>query len=208
MIVLLPLGFAGALRAENPGDEVVVVYNTRVPESKRVADYYAERRHVPTNQIFGFALSTGDDMSRQEYRNSLERPLADALENRKLWHIASEVYPSTNGQPPRVVWQVKESKIRYAVLCYGVPFRITHDPDLKESVTENLRPEMRRNGAAVDSELAFLPCIEQRLPLTGPLNNPFYGATNAASLHPTNGILLVARLDGPSAAIARGQVGS
>ena len=36
--------------------------------------------------------------------------------------------------------------------------------------------------------------------------NPFYAATNRAALHPTNGLLLVTRLDGPSAAIARGLV--
>jgi hypothetical protein len=29
------------LRAANPGDEVIVIYNTRVAESKGVADYYA-----------------------------------------------------------------------------------------------------------------------------------------------------------------------
>ncbi len=33
-----------------------------------------------------------------------------------------------------------------------------------------------------------------------------YGATNAAAVDPTNGVLIVARLDGPSAAIARGLV--
>jgi uncharacterized protein (TIGR03790 family) len=65
---------------------------------------------------------------------------------------------------------------------------------------------MRRNEAAVDSELALLPLIEERLPLSGPLRNPAYGVTNAALLHPTNGILVVTRLDGPSPHIARGLV--
>jgi tetratricopeptide (TPR) repeat protein len=42
--------------------------------------------------------------------------------------------------------------------------------------------------------------------LTGPFPNWLYGVTNAAMLDPTNGILLVARLDGPTADIARGLV--
>jgi tetratricopeptide (TPR) repeat protein len=42
--------------------------------------------------------------------------------------------------------------------------------------------------------------------LSGPLPNRAYGATNTAQLNPTNGILLVARLDGPSPEIARGLV--
>ena len=58
----------------------------------------------------------------------------------------------------------------------------------------------------MDSELALLPNIEQHLPLTGPMRNPYYTITNAAWLQATNGILLVARLDGPSASIARGLV--
>ena len=56
---------------------------------------------------------------------------------------------------------VLESKIRYAVLCYGVPLRILKDPTIKEEVEEQLRPELRRNEAAVDSELACLPLLER-----------------------------------------------
>ena len=36
------------------GDEVVVVYNSRVPESKAVAEYYAQVRQVPEKQILRF----------------------------------------------------------------------------------------------------------------------------------------------------------
>jgi hypothetical protein len=62
-----------------------------------------------------------------------------------------------------------------------------------------LRPELRRNGAAVDSELACLPQLAMpAITLAGPHFNPLYGTTNAAMLHPTNGILLVTRLDGPT----------
>src|SRR5205814_718251 len=83
---------------------------------------------------------------------------------------------------------------------------IEHDPTVKEKITETLRPELRRNGAAVDSELALLPCLEQHLPLTGFVGNPYYTVTNATRFHPTNGVLMVARLDGPSADIAKGIV--
>ena len=63
-----------------------------------------------------------------------------------------------------------------------------------------------RNEASVDSELAWLPLVHMDMPLSGPLPNWTYGATNIAQLDPTNGILLVARLDGPSADIAEGLV--
>jgi uncharacterized protein (TIGR03790 family) len=203
-VLLFPAGVFSA-RADS-GAEVVVVYNTRVPESKNVAEYYASRRHVPANQMVGFSLSAGEEMSRDEFRDSLQKPLAKWLEEKNLWHIRLRTVPPTNDIPGRIEWVVITSKIRYAVLCYGVPVRIAPDPNLNENTPENLRPEFRRNEAAVDSELALLPLIEQNPPLTGPWKNPLYGATNSAWLHPTNGILLVARLDGPSAMIVRGLV--
>jgi uncharacterized protein (TIGR03790 family) len=188
------------------GDEVVVVYNTRLPESKSVAEHYAERRQVPANQVFGFGLPVTEAMTRVEFRDLLQKPLAKELEKKKLFRFGSEIIPATNGQPGRVVWKTTEARIRYALLCYGVPSRILPDANLVEDVPEKLIPELRRNEAAVDSELAWLPRLEQKLPLTGPLQNPAYTVTNVALLHPTNGILMVARLDGPTSDIARGLV--
>ncbi len=195
-----------AMLAANPGDEVVIVYNKRVPDSKAVAEYYAERRRVPTHQILGFELSPNEDISRSEFRNQLQRPLAKALESQKLWRITATVVPASSNQPARTEWKPSESKVRYLVLCYGVPLRIGKSPQLKEPATENLRPELRRDEAAVDSELALLPVFEQDLPLAGPLRNPVYGVTNQSALNPTNGVLMVARLDGPTPGIARGLV--
>jgi uncharacterized protein (TIGR03790 family) len=80
------------------------------------------------------------------------------------------------------------------------------DTSLAEEGADKLQPELQRNEAAVDTQLALLPASEQKLPWTGPIRSPFYGITNASLLHPTNGLLMVARLDGPSAAIARGLV--
>jgi uncharacterized protein (TIGR03790 family) len=190
----------------SPGQEVVVVYNSRLPESKALAEYYAQRRQVPASQIFGFALSTNEDISRAEFRDNLQLPLAKALEDNKLWRVGSGIVRATTTQAARVQWKPIQSKIRYAVLCYGIPLRIANDPNLKEEGVENLRPEQRMNGAAVDSELALLPMNEDRLQLAGVFRNPVYSATNVAMLHPTNGVLLVARLDGPTPAIARGLV--
>jgi uncharacterized protein (TIGR03790 family) len=208
LILLAILACTGSspAQAANPGDEVIIVYNTRVPESKGVADYYASRRHVPASQIFGFPLSTNEDMSRLEFRDALQKPLAQKLKKQKLWQIGPTIVNATTNQPRRVEWKVVESKIRYALLCYGVPLRIARDPNLKEEGMEKLRPELRRDEAAVDSELALLPLIEEKLPLAGPLHNVVYTSTNSAMLHPTNGVLLVARLDGPTPGIARGLV--
>jgi uncharacterized protein (TIGR03790 family) len=185
------------------GSEVIVIYNSAMPESKAVAEYYAERRQVPTDQIFGFELSQGNDLSRKEYRATLERPLLDRLLEGAFWRLGEREFTDTNGKPVKVEGAVLESKIRYVALCYGVPLRILPDPDLKEPVEETTRPEFRRNEAAVDSELACLPLLSRKFPLAGPLRNSLYTATNAAWFHPTNGMLMVTRLDGPTPEIAR-----
>ncbi len=189
-----------------PGEEVVVVFNSRMAESKAVADHYVQCRQVPASHVFGFDLPTGEDISRAEFRERLQKPLGKALEAKKLWRAGALNLPAAGGQPARVGQGVVKSSIRYAVLCYGVPLRIAEDPDLHEAAADRMRSELRHNGAAVDSELALLPLLEEKLPLTGPWLNPGYAATNPAVLHPTNGVLLVARLDGPSAAIAQALV--
>jgi uncharacterized protein (TIGR03790 family) len=188
------------------GDEVVVIYNTRVAASGDVARHYAEVRHVPKNQIYGFSLTANEEMSRDEFHDSLQMPLARRLESDGLWQFGPVKVPAANGRPERVERRVVASKIRYAVLCYGVPLKIAPDAGLHEAGAEKMRPELRRNEAAVDSELSWLPLVQTDVLLSGPLPNLFYGVTNAALLHPTNGILLVARLDGPSADIANGLV--
>jgi uncharacterized protein (TIGR03790 family) len=194
------------LRSRAGGDEVVVIYNSRLLESKAVAEHYAQLRQVPENQVFGFALTTNEEMSRLEFRDTLQMPLAKKLEANKLWQFGAITIAATNGQPARVVRRVAASKIRYAVLCYGVPLKIASDPNLQEAANPNFPPQFQRNEAAVDSELAWLPMIEMNLSLTGPLQNWAYGVASTAWLNPTNGILLVARLDGPTANIARGLV--
>jgi len=185
------------------GGQVVVVFNSRMPESRELADYYAQCRAVPTNQMFGFDLPTSETISRAEFRDLLQKPLFKAIEKADLLTVKSEITPAARDTTGDATFRVTGAKVRYAVLCYGVPVRILKDPGLSEANIAKLPESLRRNEAAVDSELALLPSLLLKPMVTGPLANPLYGATNAAALHPTNGILMVTRLDGPSAAIAR-----
>jgi uncharacterized protein (TIGR03790 family) len=188
------------------GGEAVVIYNLGVTESRTLAEQYAVLRHVPTNQVLGLELPLTEVMSRNEFAQQLQAPLVRWLTERRLVVLdtAKAAGAKTTGEAPPSA--ITEASVRYLVLCYGVPLRIAEDASLKEADTDNLRPELRRNEAAVDSELAALPRHLLRARWTGPLTNPTYGATNAALLHPTNGLFLVGRLDGPSPPVARGLV--
>jgi len=187
-----------------PGDSAIVIYNSSVEDSKVIAAHYFVARNLPGDRLVGLPLPAGETMTRKEFREQLQEPLLKALTERGLWKLradaATREFNLTN--PPAVT----ESQIRYAVLCYGVPLRIAPDATLTEAASDKLPAHIRRNEAAVDSELAALPLALGRHQLASVVPNRNYAATNTSALHPTNGILLVARLDGPTAAIARGLV--
>ena len=199
LVWLVPgLGHAG-------GDEVVLLYNSRVPASKIVAEHYAAMRHVPENQIFGFAVTTNETITRADFTDFLQKPLADDLERTGLWKIGDVKIQASGTEPAHTERRVTESKIRYAVLCYGMPLKIARSPT-PEPAADRLPKEFQRDEAAVDSDLAWLPLIKMNVRLTGPMRNLFYTCTNRTLLAPANGVLLVSRLDGPTAEIANALV--
>ncbi|MFO1497384.1 MAG: TIGR03790 family protein [Verrucomicrobiota bacterium] len=200
---LAPVGANSLARADEAGDQVVVVYNRNLSESQQVAEYYARRRDVPKGQVIGLDLPKEESISRSDYQDRLARPLLSALRDKRLL-----VYPSNHHRADPLATNEfpVQARIRYAALCYGVPVKILSDPKLSEEGSEKIRVELRRNEAAVDSELALLPTLAPKLPVYGAVANRLFAATNGHQLGPTNGLLLVTRLDGPSADIARGLV--
>lgn len=203
---LLCLFLLGPLAAWAGGDEVVIVYNSRVPESKMVAEHYAAARHVPANQIFSFALTTNEIMTRADFTDFLQKPLADDLEAAGLWKFGEVKIPANKNVPAHSEARVVSSKIRYAVLCYGMPLKIAAGSLLDELAGKVTKSEFQHDEAAVDSELSWLPLIKMTVPLGGPLPNLLYACTNRAMLSPLDGVLLVSRLDGPTPQIANGLV--
>lgn len=185
----------------------MVVYNSKVvPDSKLIAQHYAKLRQVPESQILGLALPEGENISRADYAEKLEKPLLAFLESKKLLQFQDELQAGQGSAPGKILRRPVAASIRYLVLCYGVPVRILVDTNLAEVISEKQPPELRRNEAAVDSELALLPLSQYSRKLTGPAPNPVLAVTNADAIHPTKGVLMVARLDGPTPAIAQSLV--
>src|SRR5438552_2666275 len=127
-------GLGATLLVVGQGNEVVVIYNSRLPESKELAFYYAQRREVPTNQVFGFELPTTEAMTRAEFRDQLQKPLLKAWERQKLFSVRSEIIPATRDRTGDAFQKITDARIRYATLCYGVPVKISKDPSLSEAV--------------------------------------------------------------------------
>ena len=173
------------LLALGQGQSVAVVYNSKLAPSKIIAEHYAKQRNVPANNLIGLPLSDGHTIRRTEFTSTLEKPLAKALAKRKL----------LDG---------RKGSIRYLVLCWGVPFRVNKDASLKAPA--GTPPQLSRNEASVDSELALLPQLGQAIKRTGYITNPIFNATDPETISPAKGVLMVARLDGPSADLANSLV--
>ncbi len=185
-----------------PASNVVIVYNDQQPEGQGLAEYYAAKRDVPTNQICRISVRPAETITRKEFNEEIRRPIARFFTEQGLWKQVVRSGPGLSLMDVAGVEMV-ENRIWYLVLIYGVPVRIERDPGLNEAVVEQELPApMRRNEAAVDSELALLP--SPGLPLIGPVGNPFF---NAASWHfgpPLNRqMILAGRLDGPDPQIIR-----
>ena len=183
------------------GESVVVVYNSRLPISKKVAEHYAQKRNVPSEQVLSFFLPEVETISREEFERNLEQPLWEELKKRKLL-----TYQEGKNNSSTQRCNVIDAKIRYVVLCYGVPLKIEPDTSKKEKHAESLPAELRRNEASVESELTILPLLDQRQPIVGAHQNTLLNFTNRAAFHPTNGVLMVTRIDGPTPEIAMGLV--
>ena len=204
LLVLFCLSLASFASVED-GNAVAVVYNSSRAESRSVAEYYAQKRSVPPEQVFGFPMPDKEAITREEYRRQIAEPLLRKLEESKLFVFGPAMHTNSAGKAIDIK-AISQSKIRYLALCFGVPLKIEHDAKVNEPGLENARPENRRNEAAVDNELATLPLAYFNSPISGPRLNPFYSLTNSAYLHPTNGILMVSRLDGPTEDVAKGLV--
>ena len=184
LINSIALGALTQCAALGQGESVAVLFNSSLPESKTIAEHYAKLRDVPENHLIGLPLSDGHTISRREFTATLEHPLAAELARRNL----------LDG---------KTATIRYLVLCWGVPIRVNKDDALNEE-GRNLAPlALRRNEASVDSELAMLPQHGQSPKRFGIMTNPVFRQSDPKQISPANGVLMVARLDGPSARLAK-----
>jgi uncharacterized protein (TIGR03790 family) len=202
LLLFLAVWWAPLLARAEGGNQVVVLYNSTIPASRMVAEHYAAMRQVPPGQIFSFALTTNEVMTRADFKEFLQLRLALDLEEHGLWKFRKVTVGAKGRQPGHQETRVVATKIRYAVLCWGMPLKIAEDDSSEAPGAAARNVDLSRNEAAVDSELAWLPLVQNPEPLRGELMNLSYGCTNQAALSPTNGILLVTRLDGPTPEIA------
>lgn len=178
---------------------LLVVFNSREPESQALARHYARLRAIPEQRVIGLPTSSLETISRTEFNQTLRQPLLALLE-KNGWMPRS---PRTIQFPSGVseVRQANGNQIWAIVLMRGIPLRIEADPAIE--APESLPEPLRVNHAAVDSELALLTL--DQYPLAGLIPNPYYSESRTREFSAFHGdqLIMVTRLDGPTYADAQ-----
>jgi uncharacterized protein (TIGR03790 family) len=86
-------------------DDLVVVFNRKMPGSQAVAAYYASRRGVPPANLLGVEVTSAEEMSRADFDRALAPPIKEAVARLKA-----------QGRTPAVL------------LVYGLPLRLKEQP--------------------------------------------------------------------------------
>lgn len=179
LLILLPWVARSAPTAPLRPAEVIVLYNSAVPESIELAANYCVAREIPEENLVGLDLPDQDQITRQQYRDSLAAPLLAEMERRRWIQL---------GDQPEVGRIIRGTNHRVFAIMKGVPRMIAPEG-------EGAAQPLQENHASVDSELACLGLTE--VPPAGPVRNPYYQADASFRTQPLAPIFLVGRLDGP-----------
>lgn len=200
-VLALSAQAAPRANAQERADRVVVLANSNDRNSMRVAQHYAQVRHVPVTNIVALPMTTAETISWTTFVRSIWNPLEDELV-RRGWIDAIPM--DLSDELGRRKFSVSGQRIDFLVVCRGVPLRISHDAGKYHAV----RPftdatVVRTNAAAVDSELSLLAVPNHEINAYRP--NPLFAIDRPTELLRSQ-VVKVSRLDGPSVEDALGLV--
>ena len=126
-----------SLHAALTADNLLLIVNKNVPDGQKLAEYYAQQRHVPDGRILSLDLPAGDEMSVDDFDAKLVTPTCEFL-------IANHL----------------KEKVTCVVTFYGVPLRIP-----ARQSTADLRAELvsirKQEAAAIKQMTAMLDPLEK-----------------------------------------------
>jgi uncharacterized protein (TIGR03790 family) len=183
---------AGTVLAEKPlAPATIVVFNKDIPESVELARFYAQKRGIARDHLVGLSCSRTEEISRLEYDTMIRNPLRAVFKERKWWTLREP-----REGPPTVA----TNSIRFVAVMKGVPLKIRAAADYPGDKPGG-PPLGNRNDASVDSEIAALGFFSDHI--SGALTNPYFQSYRAAMDFENVALLLVCRLDAPTAATVR-----
>lgn len=204
-------------------NEIILIVNRNVPESAEVAAHYRRLRHVPAENVVTLDLPTTEDISRRDYNSRLIAPLRAALKTRKdqikvllcIYGVPLRV----GGIEPKEADRIEIAKLdeqlksaREQVKTLQARLKLKESPTDKEELAatekrvqslQNRRNRLARteSNAAVDNELMLLWWDDYELYRF--LVNPLHFQVNDEYRRSKPPVMMTARLDGPTAEIAK-----
>jgi uncharacterized protein (TIGR03790 family) len=132
LVLLAAAGPAGAIGPE----DVYLLVNQNVPQSRAIAEHYCRKRGVPTDHILAFDLPAGEDISRAAYESKLAQPLRARIQDRR-------------------------DSVKVLLSIYGVPLRVGPQEPTAEDRAEldKLRPQLEaleKKKAALHADITAL----------------------------------------------------
>ncbi len=191
MCLVLLLLSAWDLRAQPPvgapslAERVLVVFNSKVKDSRKVADHYAAMRKIPTGNLCAIRLSDyepydgTESVPWDEFDARVKKPIRKCLD------------------------AVGRKKILYVVFTFGTPFRITSTPNKwGVSVDQFVADIWDETGQPNRSSNPYFAMSQSR---EGQYQ-PFVSLEEYRVRSDAKTIYSVWRLDGANAALARNLV--
>lgn len=182
----------GLLAADTSLAEMtIVVYNQSEPISVALAKLYAQQRAIPSDHLVGLDCSIEDDVSREDFDNTIATPLREAFKERGWWMMHSD----SEGNE-----RVVGTKVRIVAMIKGVPLKIRPSAQNDAEPASN-GPIASHNEASVDSELTLLAFPKHAI--SGAVPNPYFQSFRPIREFDSANILLVCRLDAPTPDMVR-----
>ena len=169
----------------------IVVFNSSIPESAELARFYAAKRGIAREHLVGVPCSRDEEISREEYDRTIAMPLREVFRERRWWTVR---------ETPDASATVSGKRIRFVALIKGMPLKI-RAAEAYPGDQPKPGPVASRNEASVDSELTVLARYSPEI--SGALTNPYFQSYRRIMEVDDPPLLLVCRLDAPSAATVR-----
>lgn len=169
--------------------QVVVIYNSALPESKKLAETYRAARGVPAENLIGLPLSAQQDITREEYNKTLRDPLRKIFQDNGWLSLRKDSHGVT--APSR-------NDMRVLLTIRGVPIRVTPAPLSTNSKVSPADPINSHNEACVDSELCHFAV--DGVAIEGALKNPMYESKKSISEMNIPFFIATCRIDAASQA--------
>ncbi len=194
LLAALAFATSSALTAADPplAPATVVIYNSAVPDSVALAKFYAQQRSIPRDHLIALTCSPDEEISREEYDATIAEPLRTIFKERAWWTLRK-------GAEGHEI--VSASTIHFAAIMKGMPLKIRSTTATYVGDQWGPGPVATHNEASVDSELAVLPFLVRQI--SGAIPNPYFQNFRAIKDFDGPAMLLVCRLDAPTAATVR-----